>query len=58
MRKKESRPTESTSNRPKGNHCSANSTAPRRRRGPWPDAPLRRFSGWPAGLACYLGAGR
>jgi hypothetical protein len=25
------------------------------RRGPWPDRPLRRFTGWPAGLRTFLG---
>ena len=58
MRKKESRPTLPTSNRPEPKHYSANSTAPRRRRGPWPDRPLRAFLGWPEGLRTYLEIGR
>ena len=60
MRNEASRPTLRTSNRPKGNHYSANLTPPRRRRGPWPDRPLRAFTGWPEGLRTFLemGAGR
>jgi hypothetical protein len=60
MKKQESRPTLATSNRPGPKPQRSHSNAPRPRRGPWPDAPLRRFLDWPQGLTTFLeiGAGR
>ena len=42
-------------------HSTAFNSTPRsvrctRRRGPWPDRPLRAFAGWPEGLLAFLGA--
>jgi hypothetical protein len=46
-------------------HSTAFNSTPRavrraRRRGPWPDRPLRAFAGWLAGLTTFLemGSGR
>ncbi len=60
MKNEASRPRLQSSNRPKGNQTLADLISPHRRRGPWPDAPLRRFTGWPEGLRTFLeiGAGR
>ena len=59
----------SASSRPeRENRYLAKHTAPRsrqepgtshalRRRGPWPDRPLRAFAGWPEGLEAFLSIG-
>lgn len=57
MKKKESRPGMTTPNRPEPKPTPGHSNAPRRRRGPWPDRPLRAFAGWPAGLRTFLEIG-
>ena len=51
--KREERPWQGARRRPETKQQKSTPRPPRR--GPWPDAPLRRFAGWPEGLLTYLG---